>query len=96
MYSTSCSERDREKCSLDESHQGNNHICIVVSLHKGHTSIPWIQISVEKAYQSNFTLQSSRPNEKGYDKGYISPLALTYKGMVRHSATVGNNWKFYW
>lgn len=33
----------------------NNQICIpstLGSLLKGHTSIPWIQTSVEKAYQS--------------------------------------------
>lgn len=34
--------------------QSNMYSRIPVSLFKGHTSIPWIQISVEKAYQSNF------------------------------------------
>lgn len=34
--------------------QSNMRSSILVSLFKGHTSIPWIQISMEKAYQSNF------------------------------------------
>lgn len=60
-------ERRREPT---ESFQGNNQICILVSLFKGHSSILWIQISTEKAYQSNFVLPSTQPNwnEKDYDK----------------------------
>ncbi len=43
---------------------GNNQICILLSLFKGHTSIPWIQISMEKAYQSNFAQLSSHPPDR--------------------------------
>lgn len=46
-----------------ESYQGNNQICILVNLFKGHTSILWIQISMEKAYQSHFAHPASHPTK---------------------------------
>ena len=50
---------------------------------KGHTSIPWIQISMEKAYQSNFAEEPvSQPSRQATQtacgkavcvKGYFTP-----------------------
>lgn len=36
MYIMRYFEREREKCAPALSYQGNNQICIVVSLFKGH------------------------------------------------------------
>ena len=59
--------KEREKCFPAESYhrkQSNMYSGILVSLFKGHTSIPRIQISMEKAYQSYFAQLSSHPPDR--------------------------------
>lgn len=48
--------------------------------------ISCIQTSMEKSYQSNFVQPSTQPkwDERHYDKGYFSPLTMTYEGTALH------------
>lgn len=85
--------KEREKCVTAESYhrkQSNMSSLILVSFFKGHTSISWIQISMEKAYQSNFAQPSTQPNrnETDYVKGYFSPLPMTYERVLRNHSIV--------
>lgn len=69
------------------------YLSILVSLFKGHTSIPWIQISMEKAYQSNFAQPSSHPpNQTGLKQAMLKdispPLPMTYEMVVRSHSRV--------
>lgn len=99
--STVAAWKEREKLVPTESYhkkQSNMYFSILVSLFKGHTSIPWIQISMEKAYQSNFAQPSSQPNrtETDHVKGYFTPLPMTYERgeEPQHSSPcVGNTLK---
>lgn len=58
--------------------KSNTFSSILVSLFKGHTSIRWIQISMGKAYQSNFPAPSIELNQTEIDhvKGYFTPSFL--------------------
>lgn len=60
--------KERRKCVPAEFYhrkQSNMYSSILVSLLKGHTSIQWIQIAMEKAYQSisKAILPSHPPNQ---------------------------------
>lgn len=75
LYS-SCLEKREKNVSQLCPITGNNQICILVSLFKGHTSIPWIQISMEKAYQSNFAQPSSYPpNQTGMKQTMLKAIS---------------------
>lgn len=61
--------------SVTRKKKSNTYSSILVSLFKGHTSIPWIQISIGKAYQSNFPPLSIEANQTEIDhvKSYFIP-----------------------
>lgn len=75
MYSTRCFEREKKVPQLSPIKETIKYV-FQSAFFKGHISIPWIQISMEKAYQSNFAQPSTQPNwnETDYDKGYFSPF----------------------